>query len=304
MSELPDVTVYIEALDARIAGAALENVRIRRPFLTRTVSPRPSEAIGRRVSSLSRIEKRIAIGFDNDVWLVIHLMIAGRLQRKEPGARIASKTDLAAFDFADGTLSLTEAGSKKHAALHVVSGESGLAALDPAGIDIMACSAETFREALTARNHTIKRSLTDPRIFSGIGNACSDEILHRARMSPIVQTQKMTEEETGRLFLATRETLSDWTERLRVDASGGFPEKVTAFRKGMAVHGRHKEPCPDCGAPIQRIRYADNETNYCAACQTGGKLLADRSLSRLLKSDWPRTLEELENITAEKGTAA
>jgi formamidopyrimidine-DNA glycosylase len=304
MPELPDVTVYIEALDARIADATLENVRIRSPFLTRTVSPRPSEAIGHRVSSLRRIGKRIAIGFDNDVWLVIHLMIAGRLHWKEPRAKIGAKTDLAAFDFADGSLTLTEAGSKKRAALHVVSGESGLAALDPGGIDIMACSAETFREALAARNHTIKRALTDPRIFSGIGNAYSDEILHRARMSPIVQTQKMTDEETGRLFLATRETLADWTERLRVDAGGGFPEKVTAFRKGMAVHGRHKEPCPDCGAPIQRIRYADNETNYCAACQTGGKMLADRSLSRLLKSDWPRTLEELENITAEKGTAA
>ncbi len=304
MPELPDVTVYIEALDARIADATLENVRIRSPFLTRTVSPRPSEAIGHRVSSLRRIGKRIAIGFDNDVWLVIHLMITGRLHWKEPRAKIGAKTDLSAFDFADGSLTLTEAGSKKRAALHVVSGESELAALDPGGIDIMACSAETFREAHAARNHTIKRALTDPRIFSGIGNAYSDEILHRARMSPIVQTQKMTDEETGRLFLATRETLADWTERLRVDAGGGFPEKVTAFRKGMAVHGRHKEPCPDCGAPIQRIRYADNETNYCAACQTGGKLLADRSLSRLLKSDWPRTLEELENITAEKGTAA
>lgn len=304
MPELPDVTVYIEALDARIAGATLENVRIRSPFLTRTVSPRPSEAVGHRVSDLRRIGKRIAIGFDNDVWLVIHLMIAGRLHWKEPGAKIGSKADLAAFDFADGTLTLTEAGSKKRAALHVVAGEDGLAALDPGGIDVMGCDAKAFRDALTARNHTVKRALTDPRIFSGIGNAYSDEILHRARLSPIVQTQKMTADETDRLLHAVRETLAEWTDRLRADAAGGFPEKVTAFRKGMAVHGRYKEPCPDCGAPVQRIRYADNETNYCAACQTDGKLLADRSLSRLLKSDWPRTLEELENLTAEKGNAA
>ena len=296
MPELPDITVYLEALEARIAGETLGAVRIRSPFLLRTVSPRPVDAVGRTVTGFRRIGKRIAIGFDSDIWFVFHLMIAGRLHWKAPGAPIASKSDLAAFDFCDGSLTLTEAGSKKRASLHVSAGEAALAELDPGGIEIMECDAAGFAAALTDRNHTIKRALTDPRICSGIGNAYSDEILHRARLSPIVQTQKMSEEEITRLFEATRATLADWTERLRAGAGDGFPEKVTAFRKGMAVHGRYGEPCPDCGAPIQRIRYADNETNYCAACQTGGRLLADRSLSRLLKADWPRSLAELEEI--------
>ena len=301
MPELPDIEIYVEALDARIRGAALEGIRLKSPFLLRTVRPKPQDAVGATVRDIRRIGKRIALGFDNDIWLVLHLMIAGRLHWKVPGAKTGAKTDLAAFDFADGSLILTEAGSKKRAALHAVEGESGLAALDPGGIDVLTCSVETFATALTATNHTAKRALTDPRIFSGIGNAYSDEILHRARLSPILQTQKMTAEEISALHAATQTTLSEWTDRLRRETGKDFPKKVTAFRKEMAVHGRYREPCPDCGNPVQRIRYADNETNYCAACQTDGKLLADRSLSRLLKKDWPRSLTELEEMSLKPG---
>lgn len=297
MPELPDITVYIEALDERIMGASLSGIRLRSPFLLRTVQPKPQDAVSHSVTKLRRIGKRIAIGFDNDIWFVFHLMIAGRLHWKAAGAKIGTKADLIALDFPEGTLTLTEAGSKKRAALHIFGSEPELAAIDPGGIEITDCTRATFEEILTATNHTVKRALTDPRIFSGIGNAYSDEILHRARLSPIVQTQKMTNDQIDRLFAATASALTDWTERLRIDAAGRFPEKVTAFRDGMAVHGRYKEPCPDCGSPVQRIRYASNETNYCATCQTGGKLLADRSMSRLLKADWPKTLTELEEMS-------
>lgn len=297
MPELPDITIYIEALETRITGTPLEGFRLKSPFLLRTVRPKPQDSVGRRVTGLRRIGKRIAIGFDNGNWFALHLMIAGRLHWKESGAKIATKSDLAAFDFADGSLTLTEAGSKKRAALHVAENDDALATLDPGGLEIMDCTPGEFRAALTAANHTVKRALTDPRIFSGIGNAYSDEILHRARLSPIIQTQKMADADIERLFEATRASLSDWTDRLRAATGDRFPEKVTAFRDGMAVHGRYKEPCPDCGAPVQRIRYASNETNYCAGCQTGGRLLADRSMSRLLKSDWPKTLTELEEMS-------
>lgn len=294
MPELPDITVYLDALKARILDTPLAGVRLKSPFLLRTVQPKPQDAVGQTVTGLKRIGKRIAIGFDNDIWFVFHLMIAGRLHWKPAGAKIGAKADLAALDFPAGTLTLTEAGSKKRAALHVVEGAAALDALDPGGIEVLDCALDAFRAALTAANHTVKRALTDPRIFSGIGNAYSDEILHRARISPIVQTQKMPEETIARLHSATQAALADWTEKLRHETGDRFPEKVTAFRTGMAVHGRYKEPCPACGAPVQRIRYASNETNYCANCQTGGKLLADRSMSRLLKSDWPKTLTELE----------
>lgn len=294
MPELPDITVYIEALDQRITGAPLSGIRLRSPFLLRTVRPKPQDAAGHSVTALRRIGKRIAIGFDNDIWFVFHLMIAGRLHWKAPGAKIGSKADLLALDFPEGSLTLTEAGSKRRAALHVLGSEAELAAIDPGGTEITDCTRADFGTILTAANHTVKRALTDPKIFSGIGNAYSDEILHRARLSPILQTQKMTDDQIDRLFAATASALTDWTERLRIETAGKFPEKVTAFRGGMAVHGRYREPCPDCGSPVQRIRYASNETNYCATCQTGGKLLADRSMSRLLKADWPRTLTELE----------
>lgn len=297
MPELPDITVYIEALEARILDAPLDGVRLRSPFLLRTVKPKPQEAVGHRVRALRRIGKRIAFGFDNDVWFVLHLMIAGRLHWKPAGAKIGSKSDLAAFDFPDGTLTLTEAGSKRRAALHVLGAETELDTIDPGGTEIADCTRARFGDILTAANHTVKRALTDPKIFSGIGNAYSDEILHRARLSPIIQTQKMTDDQIDRLYAATTSALEDWTARLRKDAGGDFPEKVTAFRAGMAVHGRYKEACPDCGSPVQRIRYASNETNYCATCQTGGKLLADRSMSRLLKADWPKTLTELEEMS-------
>jgi len=294
MPELPDVAVYIEALESRILGHVFERARIAGPFLLRTADPLPQAAEGHRVVALRRVGKRIAIGVDNGIWLVLHLMIAGRLhwsaQRKIPDGR----RTLAAFDFDSGTLTLTEAGSQKRASLHVVNGEAGLAELDPGGIDVLSASPRQLAEALTRENHTLKRALTDPRTFSGIGNAYSDEILHRAQLSPVQLTQKMTEEEIARLGRAVLETLADWTNRLREESGGKFPEKVTAFREGMAVHGRFGKPCPRCGAKIQRIRYASNETNYCARCQTGGKLLADRALSRLLREDWPRTLEELE----------
>ena len=296
MPELPDIAVYLEALDQRIMGSTLQRVLIGGPFLLRTVDPPLEAALGHKVSALRRIGKRIAIGFDNDVWLVLHLMIAGRLHWSERARKPDGKRTLAAFEFDSGTLTLTEAGSQKRAALHVVAGEAGLASIDAGGIDVLNAPLNRFTAALTSANHTLKRALTDPHLFSGIGNAYSDEILHRAKLSPVALTQRLKPEEIARLHAATRETLIDWTARLRAEAAGKFPEKVTAFREGMAVHGRYGKPCPRCGAKIQRIRYASNETNYCVTCQTGGKLLADRALSRLLREDWPRTLEELEEL--------
>lgn len=296
MPELPDIAAYIQALEPRVVGETLERVRLGNPFLLRTIEPPVASAEGRRVRELRRIGKRIAIGVEGDVWLVLHLMIAGRLHWRPPGAKLAGRQNLAAFDFANGTLTLTEAGSQRRASLHVVLGEEGLRSLDPGGMDVFDSDFAAFTQALTAENHTLKRALTDPRTFSGIGNAYSDEILHAARLSPIAQTKKLTTEERQRLYTATRDTLREWMERLCGEARQRFPEKVTAFREGMAVHGRYGEPCPRCGAKVQRIRYAGNETNYCAKCQTGGKVLADRGLSRLLGPDWPRTLEELEAL--------
>jgi formamidopyrimidine-DNA glycosylase len=296
MPELPDITVYIEALDARITGQTLVRVRLASPFLLRTIDPPLSAAQGRKVRTLRRVGKRIAIGLEEDLWLVLHLMIAGRLHWRERGAKLARKNTPAAFDFSNGSLVLTEAGSQKRASLHLVSGEDNLRALDPGGIDVLEARLADFSAALTSANHTLKRALTDPRTFSGIGNAYSDEILHRARFSPVALTQKLSKDDVQRLFDATKATLLDWIDRLRAEAKGEFPEKVTAFREGMAVHGRYGKPCPTCGAKVQRIRYAANETNYCARCQTGGRLLADRALSRLLREDWPRTLEELEAL--------
>jgi formamidopyrimidine-DNA glycosylase len=292
--ELPDITVYLEALESRILGHVLERVQIGGPFLLRTADPPVSAAFGETVRRSRRVGKRIAIGLDNEIWLVLHLMIAGRLHWSERRKTPDGRRTLAAFDFDNGTLTLTEAGSQKRASLHVVAGDAGLAELDPGGIEVMSASPGEFAAMLQSSNHTLKRALTDPRMFSGIGNAFSDEILHRARLSPILLTQKMTAEQVTRLFQATRETLEEWTAKLRQEAGGKFPERVTAFREGMAVHGRYGQPCPRCGAKVQRIRYASNETNYCARCQTEGKLLADRALSRLLREDWPRTLEELE----------
>jgi len=297
MPELPDIVVYIEALKKRILGQTLESVRIASPFLLRTVTPLISSAEGQRVRELRRIGKRIAIGMENDVWLVLHLMIAGRLHWKKRGAKVSPPRGLAAFDFANGTLLWTEAGSKKRASLHVVAGEAGLEALDPGGIEVLEANLATFTKALTASNHTLKRALTDPRLFSGIGNAYSDEILFAAQLSPLAMTQKLKHEEIVRLYSATRESLTRWTDRLRQESGKDFPENVTAFREGMAVHGRYKEVCLRCGSKVQRIRYASNETDYCPTCQTGGRLLADRSLSRLLREDWPRTPEELEMRT-------
>jgi formamidopyrimidine-DNA glycosylase len=294
MPELPDVAVYIEALESRILGSNLKRLQIGSPFLLRTAEPPADAAAGHKVVALRRIGKRIAIGFDNDIWLVLHLMIAGRLHWSERTKTPDGRRTLAAFDFDSGTLTLTEAGSQKRASLQVVSGEAGLEDLDPGGIDVLNAPLDQFSATLTSANHTLKRALTDPRLFSGIGNAYSDEILHRAQLSPVMLTQRMNAEDIARLRDATRATLVDWTEKLRAEARGKFPEKVTAFREGMAVHGRYGQPCPRCGAKVQRIRYASNETNYCARCQTGGKLLADRALSRLLREDWPRTLEELE----------
>jgi formamidopyrimidine-DNA glycosylase len=294
--ELPDITAYIAALEARIIGEPLEHIRLASPFLLRTVQPPLAEAEGRTVRSLRRIGKRIAIGLEGDLWLVLHLMIAGRLHWRPPNVKLAGRQNLAAFDFPNGSLVLTEAGSKRRAALHLISGEQNLASLDAGGIDVFAATLEDFRAALTAENHTLKRALTDPRLLSGIGNAYSDEILHAAQLSPVTLTQKLSQEDWERLFAATRQTLRKWIDRLRADAEQDFPEKVTAFRKDMAAHGRYGLPCPRCGDKILRIRYADKETNYCARCQTGGKVLADRSLSRLLGSDWPRTLEELEAL--------
>lgn len=296
MPELPDIRAYIHALEPRIVGKPIEHIRLASVFLLRTADPPIEDIPGRTVRELRRIGKRIAIGVDGDLWLVLHLMIAGRLHWRQPGAKLGGRQNLAAFDFSDGSLVLTEAGSKHRASLHVLKGQEGLDSIDPGGIEVLDCDLDSFRHALTVENRTLKRALTDPRILSGIGNAYSDEILHAARLSPILQTQKLTDEEWKRLFDATRETLKQWIDQLSAEADDAFPEKVTAFRKDMAVHGRFGQPCPRCSSPIQRIRYADNETNYCATCQTGGKLLADRSLSRILKSDWPRTLEELETL--------
>jgi formamidopyrimidine-DNA glycosylase len=294
--ELPDIAAYISALEPRIVAQPIEHIRISSPFLLRSVQPPLSDVEGRIVRELRRIGKRIAIGVEGDLWLVLHLMIAGRLHWRSRGAKLAGRRSLAAFDFPNGSLVLTEAGTKHRASLYIVNGEQGLQALDPGGIDVLSSNLDSFREALTAENRTLKRALTDPRILSGIGNAYSDEILHAAQLSPITQTQKLKPDEWERLFAATRGTLRLWIAKLRTEAEKSFPEKVTAFRTEMAVHGRYGEPCPRCGEKIQRIRYADNETNYCARCQTGGKVLADRSLSRLLRSDWPRTLDELEAL--------
>jgi len=296
MPELPDITVYIEALEARIVGKALTEVRRNSPFLLRTVEPPMDAAYGRPVVGLRRLGKRIAIGFDNDIWFVLHLMIAGRLHWREVGAKTGGKTMLAAFDFETGSLVLTEAGTKKRASLHVVEGEDGLAQHNPGGVEVADCDIGSFGERLRQGNHTLKRALTDPRLFSGIGNAYSDEILHAAGLSPVKLTGSLTDDEIGRLHQATVETLDHWTTVLRDETGDGFPEKVTAFRDGMAAHGRFGKSCPICATPIQRIRYASNETNYCPQCQTGGKVLADRSLSRLLKKDWPRTVDELEKL--------
>ena len=297
MPELPDIVVYLEALEPRILGRRLERVRLASPFLLRTAAPPIQDVEGKTVRTLRRLGKRIVIGLENDHWLVLHLMIAGRLHWRAPGVRLAPRRALAAFDFAPGSLVLTEAGSRKRASLHVVKGGEGLEALDPGGLEPLDVDLPAFGARLTSENHTLKRALTDPHLFSGIGNAYSDEILHVAKLSPTQLTWRLSGEEIAGLYEATRQSLQEWTERLRRETRGRFPEKVTAFREGMAVHGRFGKPCPRCGAKVQRIRYADNETNYCAPCQTGGRLLADRALSRLLKQDWPRTLEELEALT-------
>jgi formamidopyrimidine-DNA glycosylase len=296
MPELPDIAAYMTALQPRIVGQRIEQVRLASPFLLRTVQPPVTDVEGRLVRELRRIGKRIAIGVEGDLWLVLHLMIAGRLHWRGRQAKLAGRKSLAAFDFPTGSLVLTEAGTKHRASLSVLSGEEALHSVDPGGVDVFTSDLSSFRDALTVENRTLKRALTDPRIVSGIGNAYSDEILHSAQLSPITLTHKLQPQQWERLFAATRDTLQLWMDRLRVEAEAGFPEKVTAFRKDMAVHGRYGEPCPRCGEKIQRIRYADNETNYCARCQTDGKLLADRSLSRLLKSDWPRTLDALESL--------
>ena len=294
MPELPDIAAYITALEPRVVGEPIEHVRVASPFLLRTVDPPLSAVEGKRIRELQRVGKRIAIGVENDLWLVLHLMIAGRLHWRAAGASVAGRNQLAAFDFPKGSLVLTEAGAKRRASLHVIRGEEGLRAIDPGGIDVFASELPAFRAALMAENRTLKRALTDPRILSGIGNAYSDEILHTAQLSPIAQTHKLQPDQWERLFRATRATLQRWIDQLTAEARKKFPEKVTAFRDDMAVHGKYGKPCPRCGEKIQRIRYADNETNYCARCQTDGKVLADRSLSRLLGKDWPRTLEELE----------
>src|SRR5437762_7705644 len=286
MPELPDVVVYVEALEQRIVGRTLERVRIASPFLLRTTSPTVAEAQGRAARQVRRIGKRIAIGFEGELWLVLHLMIAGRLHWRESGVKLPARRGLAAFDFTGGSLLLTEAGSQKRASLHTARGEDGLRALDPGGLEVLGAGLDAFSAALRSENHTLKRALTDPRLFSGIGNAYSDEILHRARLSPVALTQKLADADVARLFDATRDVLTEWTERLRNELAGAFPENVTAFRPEMAVHGKYGKPCPVCGTPVQRIVYAENECNYCARCQTGGKLLADRALSRLLKSSW------------------
>jgi formamidopyrimidine-DNA glycosylase len=292
--ELPDVTVYIDALRSRILGQEIRGACALNPFVLRTVAPPLSAVVARRVQSVSRLGKRIVIGTDDALYIVIHLMIAGRLRWREGGKTIGGKLAQASFDFERGTLYLTEAGSKRRASLHVVQGAESLAQFDRGGLEVLDADLGDFAARLRIENHTVKRSLTDPRLFSGIGNSYSDEILHRAKMSPLTLTSKLTDEQIAGLFEATKATLIDWTDRLRADVGDAFPEKVTAFREGMAVHGRYKLPCPVCGTPVQRIRYADNETNYCARCQTNGRLLADRGMSRLLKQDWPRSIDEID----------
>ena len=296
MPELPDISAYLSALQERIVGQPLQRVRLGSAFLLRTAAPPISEVEGHEVTELRRIGKRVVIGLNNDLWLVLHLMIAGRLHWRAPGAKLAGRNNLAAFDFPNGSLVLTEAGTKRRASLHVVKGEEALRSADPGGIEVFDSDLAAFIAAMTAENRTLKRALTDPRILSGIGNAYSDEILHAAGLSPVTLTSKLSPQEWERLFTATRETLRLWMDRLGAESRKAFPEKVTAFRAGMAVHGRFGLPCPRCGEPVQRIRYADNETNYCAKCQTGGRVLADRALSRLLGADWPRTLDELEAL--------
>lgn len=294
MPELPDVLVYQERLQAIVVGRALERLRLLSPFVLRSVSPPPGDLVGQPVTGVRRIGKRIVLAFPAERFLVIHLMIAGRLRWRPPGRRVAGKGSLAELGFAHGTLFLTEAASKKRASLHVVEGEAALRAFDRGGLEVLGADPTAFARALRAENHTLKRALTDPRLLSGIGNAYSDEILHRARLSPLALTSRLGDEEMARLYHATQDTLQEWIGRTREEVGDGFPEKVTAFREGMAVHGRFRQPCPTCGSPVQRIRYAEHETNYCARCQTGGRLLADRSLSRLLKDDWPRRIEDLE----------
>jgi formamidopyrimidine-DNA glycosylase len=295
MPELPDVVVYVESLRRHVGGTVLEHVRLASPFLLRTVEPAIAAAIGKRVLGVERLGKRIALGLEDDLYLVLHLMIAGRLRWRARGAKPPGRLGLAAFDFSSGTLLLTEAGSKKRAALHLVRGADGLAALAPPGLEVLEADLAEFRDVFLRERHTLKRTLTDPRLLSGIGNAYSDEILHRARLSPVRMNDQLDDGELARLYDACRAILIEWTERLRRETGDGFPEKVTAFRPEMAVHGRYRLPCPDCGTPVQRIVHAENETNYCPRCQTGGKLLADRALSRLLHDDWPRTIDELES---------
>jgi len=295
--ELPDIVVYIEALEKRIQGSTLERVRVASPFLLRTAVPPLSSVEGKKIVELRRLGKRICFGLEGDLWLVLHLMIAGRLHWYDERAKAAKGRSLAVFEFSTGSLTLTEAGTQKRASLHVVQGQPGLENLNPGGLEVFDATAEEFAQAIRAKNHTLKRALTDPRILSGIGNAYSDEILFEAKLSPFTLTQKLSDAEVKQLFAAIKRTLTDWVERLRAEAVKSFPEKVTAFRPDMATHGKYGEPCPRCGSKIQRIRYGSNETNYCPTCQTGGRLLADRALSRLLKDDWPRTPEELENLT-------
>jgi len=295
--ELPDIVVYIEALEKRIQGSTLKRVRVASPFLLRTAVPPLSSVEGKKIVELRRLGKRICFGLEGDLWLVLHLMIAGRLHWYDERAKAAKGRSVAVFEFSTGSLTLTEAGTQKRASLHVVQGKAGLENLNPGGLEVFDATAEEFARAIRAKNHTLKRALTDPRILSGIGNAYSDEILFDARLSPFTLTQKLGDEEVERLFAAIKRTLTEWVERLRAEAVKGFPEKVTAFRPDMATHGKYGQPCPRCGSKIQRIRYGSNETNYCPTCQTGGRLLADRALSRLLKDDWPRTPEELENLT-------
>jgi formamidopyrimidine-DNA glycosylase len=292
--ELPDITIYIEALRKRVVGQQLRRVRVRSPFLVRTFDPPLDSIEGKMIREVRRLGKRIAFGLEDDLWIVLHLMIAGRLHWKPPDAGLPGKYALAAFDFPNGTLLLTEAGSKHRASLHIVRGEQGLRAHQPGGLDVFSCSAAEFATAMRHENHTLKRTLTDPHVFDAIGNAYSDEILHRARLSPFIQTKKIADEEIARLLDAARNVLREWIERLRDEAGDDFPEKVTAFRPEMAVHGKFGKPCPVCGTKVQRIRYADNETNYCPGCQTGGRILADRSLSRLLRDDWPKHIDDLE----------